>query len=182
MSGNVQVTGLAELEQRLLLMKNKAAGRALVNATNAGARVIRDEMKRLVPVRTRRLQRAIRTFQRRTGVKTGAVAGVGVRGKMAGIARMVEYGTKPHDIIVGAGRLGRNAAKRDAAVALAIGNGKFVRKVRHPGSRPKPFLRPGVDLSWRKAVSVFGRRLFAEVVKREADPANMRAVLGAPGE
>jgi HK97 gp10 family phage protein len=77
------------------------------------------------------------------------VGSVGVRNKPKNpvkYAHLVEFGTAPHTII----------AKR--AKALAVGSG-FRRRVNHPGTSPRPFMRPAFDSqvgnAKRKMVSEF---------------------------
>ena len=52
------------------------------------------------------------------------------------IARFVEYGTRPHLI--------PKAGKRRKKKALLI-QGRFAAYARHPGARPRPYLRPAFD-------------------------------------
>jgi len=53
------------------------------------------------------------------------------------IARFVEYGTKPHDI--------PRRRKRKGRRKVLLFGGRFASRVHHPGTKPKPFLRPAYD-------------------------------------
>lgn len=149
---SVDVRGFRDLDNLLRELPNKVAGQVLRNAVNEGARIIRDEAKSRVPVKTGRLRRSIRTFVRRTGVSTGMAIAIGVRGKLTHIARFLEFGAAPHVIKV------KNAK------ALGV-PGRPVRKVHHPGSSPKPFLRPAFDTKIGAAVEAMKKRLKLELDK-----------------
>jgi len=57
-------------------------------------------------------------------------------------AHIVEYGSKPHIIALNKSKRGR---KRGGV--MPIGDGKYATRVRHPGSRPRPFMRPAFELA-----------------------------------
>lgn len=69
-----------------------------------------------------------------------AVARIGPAKPHAHIAGFVEFGTRPHIIRATSGK------------RLYFG-GRFVRSVRHPGARAKPFIQPGFEASKDKAVA-----------------------------
>jgi HK97 gp10 family phage protein len=148
-SNDVDVRGFRELDNLLRELPNKLAGKALTNAVNEGARIIRDEARANVPVRTGQLRRSIRTFVRRKGVETGIAIAIGVRGKLAYIARFLEFGTKAHRIV---------ATGKSLDVVQ-------VKSVDHPGTSPNPFLTRAFDTKARAAVDAIRTRLRAELDK-----------------
>lgn len=115
------------------------------------------EAKSLVPRRTGNLGRTIRV-----GRVTEDSAEVLAGGKNEiGYAAAVEFGTRPHVIRPRPGRVGRNG--RPAALgwggARTLGGRlrkgskptRFARFVRHPGSRARPYLLPGIKRALERA-------------------------------
>lgn len=77
----------------------------------------------------------------------------------ANYAAAVEFGTRPHIIVPRrAGGVLAWGGPRTAGGRLRIKNGvqakpeHFARRVRHPGTKPKPYLRPGMQ----KALQIVG--------------------------
>jgi HK97 gp10 family phage protein len=66
------------------------------------------------------------------------------------LARWVEFGTKPHTIQP-------KGRKRGRKRALAIPGWGVYRRVRHPGSRKQPFLRPAYEAQKEHAQGAMGR-------------------------
>ncbi len=164
MSGDLRLHGFAALEARLEELPNALAGKILIPATTAGARVIRDEARRRAPVGKHgpaqlgdhtagNLKRSIVTRVRRRGVATGVTVSIGAT-KQAWYAHIVEMGAAAHTIVVG-----------KTKKALASGGVFFGRKVDHPGSAPQPFLRPALDTQSQKAIDVLGKRAWAGIAK-----------------
>ena len=151
MSGAVSIQGLAELERFMAQFPEKIQARVARNAMAAGARVIRDEAKKIVPVRTGALRRSIRSGSKRErdGMVTATIR-AGRRGKKTDntpfYAHMVEYGTKPHSI----------APKNRKA--LKIGD-RYASSAVIPTVRPKPYMRPALDGKWRQAVQTVADRI-----------------------
>jgi len=91
------VAGLKELNKALEQLPGKLQDKAIKNAMAAGARVIRKEARRLVPVETGTLQESIvvsRTVQqkgRRRTIKGGVV--VGIKDEARAYSHLVEFGT-----------------------------------------------------------------------------------------
>lgn len=91
------VAGLKELNRALQQLPGKLQDKAVKNAMAAGAREIRKEAKRLVPVKTGTLQENIvvsRTVQqrgRRRTIKGGVV--VGIKDEARFYAHLIEFGT-----------------------------------------------------------------------------------------
>ncbi len=122
------LTGFAELERFLDELPEKLQAKVARVAMAAGARVIRDEARLVVPKKSGALKRSIRSSSGRA--RDGQItATIKAGNKDAFYAHMVEFGTQPHDI------------RPKKAKALKIGGG-YALLMHHPGARPKPFMRP----------------------------------------
>ena len=142
------VKGLVALQAALDSLPAKIEANIMRGALRAGAKVMLDEAKRLVPVgdpsaenkrlyggRPGLLRDSIRI---KTKLKAGKVTASVVAGGDPYYARFVEYGTKPHIIKAGPGKF------------LPLGNG-FLKSVQHPGARKRPFMRPALDTGTGRA-------------------------------
>lgn len=163
--GTVHIHGLAELQRTLDQLPAKIEANILRGALRAGANVIADEARRLVPVKTGQLKESIRVSVRPfPGGKLVATVKAGGRfkvyasgkaikdaayrtGKAGGgfdyhtpfYAHFVEFGTARHWI------------KPKSRKSLFIA-GLLKELVDHPGARPKPFMRPAFDGKARAAI------------------------------
>ena len=127
---DVKVKGLADLNKFLQQLPAKVEQSVLRGALRAGANVVMAEAKANVPVDSGQLRDGLKVS---TSSRRGRVtAKVKATGKHAFIAPWLEYGTAAHKITAKKGK------------GLFFG-GLFVKGVQHPGSRPKPFLRPALD-------------------------------------
>lgn len=157
MSDLAQVKGLAALQAALDQLPAKIERNIMVGALRAGAKAIEAEAKSRAPVaapsaenqrlyggRAGLLRDTIRVSASvKRGTVTAAIRAGGKDKKTQGdayYARWVELGTQPHRIVAGPGKL------------LPIAGG--VKAVMHPGSRPRPFLRPALDAAGSRAVEV----------------------------
>lgn len=93
-SRNVGLEGLSEVNKALEKLPDKLQDRAIKNAMAAGARKIRDEAKRLVPVDDGTLREGIVVARKvkKSRTRKGSVV-VGIRGDGRFYAHMVEWGT-----------------------------------------------------------------------------------------
>ena len=141
----VSVTGLAELERFLAELPERLQVKIARAALAAGAREIRDEARKIVPVKSGDLRKTIRASTRRG--KDGMVtASIRAGSKKAFYAHFVEYGTQPHDI----------RSKNGGAMRV----GKAFRVVmRHPGAKAKPFMRPALDSKARDAIEATAAKM-----------------------
>lgn len=75
---SVQITGLKELEKKMIELGPKIGRKALKGALVAGASVIRQEARTLAPVKTGRLRRAmyIKTMSKPNPFKENVIFGV----------------------------------------------------------------------------------------------------------
>jgi HK97 gp10 family phage protein len=169
---DVRVKGLADLNKFLQQLPAKMEQNVLRGALRAGANVIKDEAKRLVPVsapnsrnkkrygfRAGTLRDSIRVSARvKNGRVTASVYAGGQTKSGAEVyyASWVEFGTAAHAIVAKRAD-GKNIARRinrmtKRSGSLQIG-GRFVGvSVMHPGSRPRPYLRPALDGKAQAAV------------------------------
>lgn len=88
--------GAAEMERIMRQLGPRLAGKAGASALRAGAKVIQDEAKRLVPKKTRALERSIVLFTvpaRRRNDDEQAVQ-IGFRPPVSRRAHLVEFGTQ----------------------------------------------------------------------------------------
>lgn len=138
MKTTITLVGGPALERRL-----KALGKApAATLKEIGVRGVA-EAKRLVPRRTANLQRTIRVSaitDRYVEVSAGGSAA-------SGYAAAVEYGTKPHVIVPRNRKALAWGGARTLGGRLRSGASPthFARRVRHPGTKAKPYLRPGMQ-------------------------------------
>lgn len=158
----VKVKGLKELNSFLQQLPAKLEATVLRSGMRDGAKVVEEQVKQNLrsngSVDTERLLGSVRVSTRlrrgkvyasvRAGGRSGAkkvMQGKGGRLRVgyeqAYYAMWVEYGTSAHAI-----------RPRKPGGFLAIAPGVFVRGVEHPGSRPKPFMRPALELRAQEAV------------------------------
>lgn len=107
------------------------------------------EAKALVPQKTRNLHRTIRL-----GPHDEHHALIYAGGeRQVGYAAYVEFGTKAHDIYPRKARVLAWGGPRRLSGTLRSGAKAehFAMHVRHPGTRPKPYLVPGAKAAMRKA-------------------------------
>ena len=92
---------------------------------------VQDNVQQRTPVRTGNLRRSIAGRVERVGER-------GVVGTTVSYAWAVQEGTRPHTI----------APVNGKVLVFRVGNARvFARSVRHPGTRPQPFLDEGLAAS-----------------------------------
>lgn len=148
MTAEVRVTGLKELNAFLQQLPVKLEANVLRAALRAGANVVKEEAKALVPVDSGTLRDGLKVSTRsRRGRVTATIR---TTGKHAHVAQWLEYGTAAHRIIA-------------KGKGMYFG-GAWVKAVEHPGVKPKPFMRPALDAKAQDAVvasAVYMRRRLA---------------------
>lgn len=124
-----KMKGLSELQSSLNKLPDKLRDNALKNASAAGARVIRNEAKRLVKVDSGTLQDSIvvvRTFkQRGRRVKLKGAVVLGIKGVARYYAHLVEFGSSkqsPHPFM-------RPALDSKASEALKVIAEKLAKEI-----------------------------------------------------
>lgn len=150
--------GHKEIAKKLRKLSGKAGKSVARKSISAGARVIRDEAKRNVPVKTGNLKKSIkvktRAFRNRMGFHAYVFVDTGRKARFDGwYAHFIEFGTQPHEI------------NPKTKKGLKIG-GQVVNTVQHPGSAAHPFMRPALDTKTDKAIEVVGENLW-KFIKQE---------------
>lgn len=162
--GVVRIDGLAELQRNLDELPAKIEQNILRGALRAGANVIADEARRLVPVQSGQLKESIRISVRQIRGRIVATVKAGGRFKVYKggnaikgalyktdrgpgsvdyhapfYAHLVEFGTARHWI--------KPRNRKSLFIA-----GLLREAADHPGARPKPFMRPAFDSKSRAAI------------------------------
>ena len=138
-----EIDGIKALRARLdAVGSNKGALRII--ATQGVA-----EAKRIVPRQTGNLGRTIRVG---TVSDTSATVVAGGTAQV-GYAMYVEQGTRAHDIVPRRAKVLAWGGARTKGGRLRKGSSptRFARRVRHPGTRPHPYLVPGIRAALKKA-------------------------------
>ena len=109
--------------------------------------------KELVPRKTGNLGRTIRLGQvteSEAQIIAGGQGGVGY-------AQAVEYGSRPHEIVPRYRKALAWGGERRLSGSLRSGSKatNFAKRVKHPGTKPKPYLRPAAE----EAVSKSGMEI-----------------------
>lgn len=152
----IHVKGLSDLQKFLDQLPAKLERNIMRSALRAGANVLKAQALANVPVKSGDLRRSLKVG---TNARGGVVTAT-VRTKLF-YARFVEYGTKAHNI----------KARRAKALHVAAW---FGLSVSHPGSRPRPFLRPALDVAAGAAVIAVGEQVKARLTKTGLDASPVR--------
>jgi HK97 gp10 family phage protein len=168
MSVNLQVLGLSEVLRNIEQFPKKFQRRIVNSALRDASKPITSATRKAAPVRSGALRRSVRPTTVRAG-KIGPVMliHVGIRRKYtsrrnvstpggkvrmsfkreedAFYAKFVEFGAKAHLI---------KANKK----ALKI-NGRFVGKVRHPGTKRQDFFSRTIDATAQTSTQVFAKQV-----------------------
>ena len=131
-----------ELVAALLRLEKVAKKRIATKVIRRASAPIRADAKRRVPVRTGDLKRSIRTY---TKFRRYSISGA-VESRLP-YAHLVELGTKPH------------------YQTRKLKHEKKKRAVKHPGAKPKPFLRPAFDSKKDEATTNARETLRSEILK-----------------
>lgn len=148
MTQYLHIEGADELLRRLKQLPSKLHRNILRGALRAGAKKIKEDAERRVPVDTGFLKKTIRI---RGGSNRMLLSSTVTAQVVAGssptmdafYAHMVEGGTQPHLI---------EAYKRP----LFFG-GRYANSVMHPGTPPRPFMRPALEQNASEALAETGR-------------------------
>jgi HK97 gp10 family phage protein len=142
---DLKVNGLADLEVTLRELPEKLAKNVCRASLRAGAKVIAEDARRRVPVKTGKLRDSIRVTSSLKGGRPSASVKAGNRKKGVFYAHMVERGTALHRV------------KPKWRKALATGGsqgGPFYAGVSVSAS-PQPFMRPAADTMAQAALDAF---------------------------
>ncbi len=163
----VTVNGFKELDEALKQFAPKLEGAIIRGGLRAGTSVFLKRARQFVPIKSGALRRSLRI---RTSSKKGQLTATLVAGgKEAFYAGMVEFGTAPH-LIVARNQQDRNVAAKvnratdNGAKALSFGS-TIVEQVQHPGSAPRPFMRPALDGGEQEALEAMGAYIMNRIEK-----------------
>lgn len=164
------VKGLAELNKYLQTLPAKMEANVMRSGMGAGANVLVKEAKSRAPVgepskegrkKYKLYAGALRDSIRKSSrIKFGTVMvsiKAGGKNKKTGAnvyyAHMIEWGTKAHTI----------SARKGSSLSF----GKFFgQSVKHPGIKPRPFMRPALDIAHRKAVMATAKAIKNRLAKK----------------
>jgi HK97 gp10 family phage protein len=143
----VNIKGGKELQEFLNTLPVKVEKNILRSALRAGAKVIAEEAKQNVPVKSGELRDSIVLS---TDARKGKVT---AKAKTSlWYAKFVEFGTAAHKI------------NPKNGMSLLFG-GRWVKSVDHPGSNAKPFLRPALDTKANEAINAVGVQIGKRLTK-----------------
>jgi HK97 gp10 family phage protein len=143
-SNDQTILGGRALDEALRTLSPKIEKNIMRSALRAGVNVIKNEAKHEVPVKSGALRKSLKVT---TKSKNGTVTAVlKADSRIAPHAMLIEFGTRPHKI------------KPRNGGALVI-NGHVVADVEHPGSRPRPFLRPSYDSKAPQAIAAVAEQI-----------------------
>lgn len=139
------IVGGRELADLLATLPLKIEKNITRTALRAGAKVYLDEVRATIPSDTGALRKSARiTTRMAKGGKASASVKVG--NKVAYYAQMVEFGTRAHTI------------KAPPGSAMNV-NGRDYKTVDHPGSAPRPFMRPAAEAKFEEAIEAFRQKI-----------------------
>jgi len=137
---DLKIKGVPELIAKMQMLPDEVQTKILGGATIAAANVFQEEARANVPKRSAQLERAIRVVKGNSKVKGIVGAKVVLKGRHAYLGKWMEWGTVAHLITV------------RTKGTLVIGGKAIGKKVKHPGIRPRPFMRPAVDNKMAEAI------------------------------
>lgn len=158
---DLKMKGGKELHALLQQLPVEVETKILRQALARGANVVRDEARRLVPAKTGRLRKSIKTSR---DTKNGQIiAKVRLRGPDSYLGVFMEYGVASHLIArtgAGEGKVAVRKAKdgegKVKGGVMKIG-GEFVSGIiEHPGHSAHPFMRPALDTKAADVVNTIG--------------------------
>lgn len=138
MSNETHVKGLAELQKFMDQLPPKLEANVMRGALRAGMNQVLPVAKAGVHSVSGELAKGLKVGTRLRGHTV--TASIKAKGKHGPVAHLVEFGTAAHLIA---------AKARGGALAFL---GVFREFIRHPGARPKPFMRPALDGQAQNAV------------------------------
>lgn len=138
---SARIKGGAELNRLLKMLPIEAETKLVRNGLNRGANIIRDQAKANINRRSGATARAIMSSSGVDKAQGLVYAKVKLHKRRKFIGRFLEYGTAAHLIWV--------SASKGSLIVNGVPIGK---QVLHPGTAPRPFLRPALDTKADEAV------------------------------
>ena len=151
----VHVKGLSALNDFLQQLPVRLEKNIMRSAMRQGAKVMQRQAIANVPVKSGALKKSIKIGTRVRGGRVTAA----VKTKLF-YAKFVEFGTASHNI----------AAKQNGWLSFM---NIFAKSVDHPGSRPRPFLRPAMDATAGAAVVAVGEQIKKRLTKEGLNVADI---------
>ena len=149
MTTEIKLTGFDTLGKIFSELPEDIAKKVGIAALRLGAKPILEQAQNLVPEgRTGKLADSLAIANVKSTRPEVTVYARRKKGFGGWHAHLVELGTKPHDI--------KNA----------IIKGKFYPLIHHPGTAPKPFLRPAFLSKKEEALKVIFGSITGEIVKK----------------
>lgn len=153
MSKLTHVKGLDELQALLNTLPEKLQDNVMRGALRSGANVIKNRAKQNIHSKSGALAKAMRVTTKIDRQSSTVRSKITFKGSFfKSLATWLEYGTRPH--LIGVDESERNTYTTRRRV-MKIG-GRFVSRVKHPGSRAFPFMRPAADGELTNAVVAIG--------------------------
>jgi HK97 gp10 family phage protein len=173
-----EMDGFAQLEKALKALPDRVGKRVLNNSLRAGARIIRDEARRLAPFKSGRLKKMLDVttlkpirnsfFTVLVGPKANAGWPYINDRKNSGVWRWLEFGT---GVFSPKGRFQNAQDKRGRRHLTTIG-GKLPKAVmggQLRGIKPRPYLRPAFFVKKNVALTVIQDKMLAGIEKEAAN-------------
>jgi HK97 gp10 family phage protein len=160
-----QVVGLSELKKQMQALPAKVEGNIMRSALTAALKVIQKEALANVPQKSGALRNSIKIKFDRKSAKRGFVqVDLTAGDSKAYYAHMVEYGTA--SFYTGKGSsVGKAYTIAPKSKNFLSFFGQPIKEVIHPGSKPKPFMRPAVDSSTGQALKVMSEYIAKRLPK-----------------
>lgn len=164
-----QISGMRELDRALSVLPDKIAQNVLRQAVAAGAGEMKRAAKRRCPRRTGKLAKSIKFKYKRIGRGSRSGRVYYQVGPSEKYGHLVEFGTSSHVIKPSLSRRIKKKARGEAVSEYwGLGkDGRFGKKVDHPGGTAKPFLRPAFDEGRSEIIGAMRKRMF-KGIEREA--------------
>jgi HK97 gp10 family phage protein len=155
----VQLKGFRELDRALKRLPKGVARKVINSANVSGAGVIRAQARRNLAQKFKDIDESTAETLKQVVTRKTDQTPYSITHAVGALTRIFpvnffETGTRPHVI------------KTKDAKGLGSGDNFFGKKVRHPGQRMQPWLRPAFDESKQKVIDKIGARLWAGI-KRE---------------
>lgn len=180
----MNVKGAKELDDMLRQLPASVSRKSAGTALREGAKVLRDEARRLAPVGPAGYERKL-NYADAAGGKTNVGSGVlrraisiktdrfegGRRRRVVVVVSAKRAGINPHWLEYGT--VSQRVAKSGGYMTFVI-DGRFVRKKAVAGVKGRAFMRGAADTKWREAVQVIGIAL-GRAVELEAYNLGTRA-------
>lgn len=156
------IPNMAQARAALKELGDKTERRIVRTAIRKAGNLVAADARKRVKASARRgsrIGKAISVHVSVTNTRESAKVGIKQRAG-ARHAHLLERGTAPHDI--------RPRARGGKQVMAWKGRAIYGKKVRHPGARARPFLRPALEQNHAAIADIFAAELARQVEKARA--------------